>query len=103
MKTMRNVLFGAILAAGLASGAYAHEPRVGLSINLGYPVYVAPPPAYYAPPPVVYAPPPPRVYLPAPYVVVPSYGYRPYVYDYGPRHGGHHHGGHRHGHRHHHH
>jgi len=101
MKTMRNVLFGAILAAGLASGAYAHEPRVGLSINLGYPAYVAPPPVYYAPPPpVVYAPPPPRVYLPAPYVVSPYYGYRPYAYGYddGPRRGWY-----RHGHRHHHH
>lgn len=101
MKTMRNVLFGAILAAGLVSGAYAHEPRVGLSINLGYPAYVAPPPVYYAPPPpVVYAPPPPRVYLPSPYVVSPYYGYRPYAYGYddGPRRGWH-----RHGHRHHHH
>lgn len=100
MKTMRNVLFGAILAAGLASGAYAHEPRVGLSINLGYPVYVAPPPAYYAPPPPVIYAPPPRVYLPSPYVVSPYYGYRPYAYGYddGPRRGWH-----RHGHRHHHH
>jgi hypothetical protein len=98
MKTLRNVLLGLMLAAAMTSGAYAHEPRVGLSFNLGYPAYVAPPPVYYAPPPpVIYAPPPPRVYLPAPYVV-PSYGYRPYVYDYGPRHGGH-----RHGHRHHHH
>ena len=70
MKTMRNVLFGAILAAGLASGAYAHEPRVGLSINLGYPVYVAPPPAYYAPPPAFYGP--PAVYEPGYYVPRPA-------------------------------
>lgn len=100
MKTLRNVLLGLMLAIGLASGASAHEPRIGLSIELGYPAYVAPPPVYYAPPPaVIYAPPPPRVYLPSPYVV-PSYGYRPYGYDrdHGPRRGWH-----RHEYRHHHH
>jgi len=89
MKTFRIALLGLVLSAGLVSAAYAHEPRVGLSVQFGYPVYVAPP-VYYPPPPVVYVPPP---------VDVPPYGYAGYYYgyDHGPRRGWH---GHR---RHHHH
>lgn len=77
MKTLRIALLGLMLSAGLVSGAYAHGPRVGLSVNLGYPVYVAPP-VYYAPPPRIYYAPPPVVY-------VPPYGYAgfSYGYDYG--------------------
>lgn len=103
MKTLRIALLGLMLAAGLVSGAYAHGPRVGLSVNLGYPVYAAPPvyyqppPVYYAPPRVYYAPPPPLVYAPA-Y----GYGYAGYPYgrDYGSHRGWHQHRHHRH-HRHH--
>lgn len=95
MKTLRIALLGLVLSAALVPGAYAHGPRIGLSFNVGYPAYVAPPPVYYAPPPpVIYAPPPPMVYGPPPFVVRP-YGYVDYRYgyDYGPRRGwrGHHH------------
>lgn len=93
MKTLRIALLGLALAAGLSPAAHAHGPRVDFSVNLGYPVYVAPP-VYYPPPPprVVYAP--ARVYLPPPYVVRP-YGYVDYVDGYGyerhPHRGRHHH------------
>ncbi|MCG2576676.1 hypothetical protein LZ012_06670 [Dechloromonas sp. XY25] len=100
MKTLRAVLLGLALSAGLLSAAHAHGPNVGISVQAGYPAYYAPPPAvYYAPPRVVYAPPPPPVYVPR--VVVPSYGYSGYYYDEGPRYGWRehhhrHHGEHRH-------
>lgn len=100
MKTLRIALLGLMLSAGLASAAYAHGPRVGLSVNLGYPVYAAPP-VYYAPPPPVYYAPPRIYYAPPPVVYVPPYGYAGYSdgYDYGsPR--GAHRGSHKH-HRHH--
>ncbi|MBS1159577.1 MAG: hypothetical protein H6R15_1996 [Proteobacteria bacterium] len=96
MKTIHIALLGLVLSAGLVSGAQAHEPRVGFSVQLGYPGYV-PPPVYYAPPPpVVYLPPPPMVYGPVP-VYGPRYvnpGY--YGYDRGYRHGWRRHGRHRH-------
>lgn len=38
MKTLRIVLLGLLLSAGFVSGAYAHGPRVGLSVSPGYPV-----------------------------------------------------------------
>lgn len=100
MKTLRIALLGLALSAGLASGAYAHGPQVGLSVNLGYPAYVAPP-VYYAPPPPVsvYYPPPPRIYYNAPPVVyTPPYGYAsyPYGYNYGSHRGWHKHRHHRH-------
>lgn len=97
MKTLHIALLGLALSAAPLSGAYAHEPRVGFSVNIGYPAYVAPRVYYAPPPPVIYAPPPPLVYGPPPYVVRP-YGYvdYPYRHDYGPRRGWH-------GHRHHHH
>lgn len=101
MKTLRIVLVGLALAAGLLPGAQAHGPRVGVSVQLGYPAYYVPPPVYYVPPPpppVVYAP--PLVYGPP--VVVPPYRYSGYYDDGygGPRHGWHGHHGHRGGHRH---
>ena len=92
MKTLRIVLLGLMLSAGLVSGAYAHEPRVGVSVQFGapvYPVYVAPP-VYYAPPPMVYMPQP---------VVVPPYGYGYagyYGHDHGRHRGWHRHWRHRH-------
>ena len=91
MKTLRIALLGLMLSAGLVSGAYAHGPRVGLSVNLGYPAYVAPP-VYYAPPPPVYYAPLPRIYYaPPPAVYVPPYGYAgfSYGYDYGSHRGSH--------------
>lgn len=99
MKTLRIALLGLMLSAGLVSGAYAHGPRVGLSVNLGYPAYVAPPVYYAPPPPVYYAP--PRIYYapPPPVVYVPPYGYSGYSYryDYGSHRGSHrHHRHHRH-------
>lgn len=91
MKALRISLLGLVLAAGLVSGADAHEPRIGLSVQLGYPGYFVAPPVYYAPPPVV----------------LPAYGYpegyAPYYYGYGPGWYGYRHGyrhEHRHGHRH---
>jgi|SRR6185369_2895047 len=99
MKTLRIVLFGLALSAGLVPGAYAHGPRVGVSVQFGYPGYIGPPPVYFAPPPVAYLPPPPVYYMPPP-VVVPSYrsaGYYYYDgYDPGPRRGGHKHWRHHH-------
>jgi hypothetical protein len=96
MKTLRSVLLGLMLSAGLVSGAYANGPRVGVSVSLGYPVYAAPPPIYVAPPPPVYYAPPPRIYYtpPPPLVYVGPYGYPGYSYRYGngPYRGG----GHRH-------
>lgn len=93
MKIFRSALLGMLLAGGLVSGAYAHGPRVGVSVQFGYPGYNMAPPVYYAPPPVVYVPPPPLVYAPQPYVV-PPYGYADYYYGYDrdPRHGWHRHG-----------
>ena len=91
MKTLRIALLGMMLSAGLVSGAYAHGPRVGFSVNLGYPVYVAPP-VYYTPPPPVYYVPPRMYYAPPPPVVyVPPYGYTGYSYRYdnGPHRGSH--------------
>ncbi|MDE2441924.1 MAG: hypothetical protein KGP14_12950 [Betaproteobacteria bacterium] len=82
MKTLRVVLLGLALSVGLLSGAQAHGPSIGVTVQAGYPVYYGPPPVYYAPPPVVYAPPP--VYVPR--VVVPSYRYGGYYYD-APRYG----------------
>lgn len=98
MKTLHIALLGFVLSTGLVPATYAHGPRVGLSINLGYPAYIAPP--IYYPPRVVYAPPPPA-YLPPPFVVAPygyvGYGYYPrYDYDYGPRPGWQKHRRHRH-------
>lgn len=97
MKTLRMFLLGIFLAAGLVSGALAHGPRVGLSVQFGYPGYIAPP-VYYVPPPVVYAPPPSLVYFPPPPVIVPPYGYAGYYsgYDRAPRRGWHRHWRHRH-------
>ena len=91
MKTIRVALLGLMLSAGVLSGAYAHGPRVGLSVNLGYPIYVVPPIYYAPPPPIYYAPPPPLVYAP-------PYGYAgyPYGYGYGSHRGWHKHGHHRH-------
>ncbi|WP_153131122.1 hypothetical protein [Dechloromonas hortensis] len=95
MKTLRIVLLGLLLSASLVSGAYAHGPRVGVSISLGYPAYVAPPPVYYAPPPPVYYTRPARIYYapPPPLVYVQPYGYgrHSYRHDYGPYRGGHKH------------
>ena len=91
MKTLRNALLGLLLASSLVSGAYAHGPRVGVNIQLGYPVYYDyAPPVYYAPPPVYYTP-PPVVFAPAPFV-------RPYPYGgyYGGYDRGYYRGGHRH-------
>lgn len=97
MKTLRIVLLGMVLAAGLSSGAEAHGARVGVSVQFGYPAYYVPPPVYYVPPPpLVYAPP---VYVPPPFVVPPygPYGYVDFYGYGGPRHGWRgHHGGHRH-------
>ena len=92
MKYIRLALLGLMLSAGLVSGAYAHGPRVGLSVSVGYPVYaVPPPPIYYTPPPPVYYAPPTRVYYgpPPPLVYGPSYGYAGYSYgyNYGPHRG----------------
>jgi len=39
MKTLRIALLGLMLSAGLVSGAYAHGPRVGLSVNRGCPEF----------------------------------------------------------------
>lgn len=84
MRTLRIVLLGLMLSAGLVSGADAHGPRVGFSVNLGYPpVYVAPP-VYYTPPPPIYYAPPPRIYYapPPPVIYGPPYGYAGYSYGY---------------------
>lgn len=86
MKTLRIVLLGLALSAGLVSVADAHGPRVGLSLQFGYPAYIGPPPVYFAPPPVAYVPPP--VYYGPPSVVGYPYGYVGYPYygyDRGPR------------------
>jgi hypothetical protein len=92
MKTLRMLLLGLMLAAGLVSGAYANGTRVGVSINLGYPVYAAapiyvapPPPVYYAPPARIYYAPPPMFYVGAGY---PGYSYR---HNHGHYRGGHKH------------
>lgn len=83
MKTLRIALFGLLLSAGLMAGAYAHGPQVGFSVNLGYPVRVAPPVYYTPPPPIVYVP-PPRIYTPPPpLVIAPSYGHMGNPYYYG--------------------
>jgi hypothetical protein len=99
MKTIRFALLGLMLSAGLVSGAHAHGPHVGLSVNLGYPVYAAPP-VYYAPPPPIYYAPPPRIYYapPPPLVYAPPYGYAGYSYRYdnGSHRGWHRHRNHRH-------
>lgn len=95
MKTLRIALLGLVLSAGLVSGANAHEPRVGVNVQFGYPAYVAPPPVYYAPPvrygPPAYYAPPPVVYVPPPFVR--PYRSAGYYYDYDR---GHHRGGHKH-------
>lgn len=57
--------------------AMAHQPRVVLSVQAGYPAYY-PPVTAYAPPPVVYA-------RPAPAYVVPVASYPPVVYGYNDR------------------
>lgn len=100
MKTLRIALLGLVLSAGLVSGAQAHEPRVGVNVQFGYPAYVAPPPVYYAPPvrygPPAYYAPPPVVYGPPPFVrPYRSAGYY-YGYDRGHHRGGHKHWRHRH-------
>lgn len=94
MKTLRSALLGLLLASGLVSGADAHEPRVGVSVQFGYPVYYAPPPVRYAPP--VYYVPPPVVYLPAPIVRPHRHADHFYRYDRGPYRGGHRHWRHNH-------
>ena len=97
MKTLHRILLGLLLAGSLVSGAYAHGPRVGVSVQFGYPVYYAPPvryvppPTYYAPPPVYYAP-SPAVYWPGSYPYAASY----YGYDRGRYWGGHRHWQHHH-------
>ena len=100
MKNIRIVLLGLMLSAGLVAGAYAHGPHVGLSVNLGYPVYVAPHIYYPPPPPPVYYAPPSRIYYgpPPPLVYVPPYRYAGYSdgYDNGSRQGWHKHRHHRH-------
>lgn len=85
MKICRIAVLGLALAAGLVSGAYAHEPRIGLSLQLGAPGYLPPPVVYAPPPPVVYLPPPPMIYGPSP-VYGPRFGYPGYYgYDRGYR------------------
>lgn len=102
MKTLRIAVLGLVLSAGLVSGAHAHEPRVGVNVQFGFPAYVAPPPVYYAPPvrygPPAYYAPPPVVYVPPPFVR--PYRSAGYYYDYDR---GHHRGGHKHWRHHHHH
>jgi len=98
MKTLRIALLGLILGTEMVSAAYAHGPRVGLSVNLGYPVYAAPPPIYYAPPPPVYYVPPPVAYAP-PYAYA-GYGYPYTYYDNGWHRGWDRHHRHHRGHRH---
>lgn len=97
MKILRIVLLGLALSAGLVSIADAHAPRVGLSLQFGYPAYIGPPPVYVAPPPVAYVP-PPVYYGPRPVVVAPYgyIGYPYYGYDRGPRGGWHKHRRHHH-------
>ena len=97
MKTLRIAMLGLMLSAGLVSGAYAHGSHVGLSVNLGFPVYVEPP-VYYAPPPPVYYAPPRVYYAPPPLVYASPYGYAGYSYGYdrGWRRGRHEHRHHRH-------
>ena len=76
---MNTVIKTSILAGALAIGALgassAAMAQVRIGVNLGAPVYVAPPPVYAPPPPpVVYAPPPP-VYA-GPVVVIGWHGDR---------------------------
>lgn len=98
MRYIRIVFLGLMFSTGLVSGANAHGPQVGLSVNLGYPVYAVPP-VFYAPPPPVYIAPPSRIYYgpPPPLVYVPPYRYAGYYgYDHGSRRGWHNHRHHRH-------
>lgn len=94
MKTLRAVLLGLALSAGL-SAAQAHGSRFDVTVQAGFPAFYAPPPAVYYAPPAVYVPPPPPVYVPR--VVMPAYRYGGYYYDEGPRYGWreHHHRHHR--------
>jgi hypothetical protein len=91
-----TVISVGVLAASLFATP-AMATHVGVGINIGVPVYAAPPPpVYYAPAPV-YAPPPPVYVRPAPvyYAPAPVYVERGYYhrgpgyYRHGPRYHGH--------------
>lgn len=76
MNLLKSTILGCTVAAGIVFSAQAHDGGVGISVNLGFPVF-APTPVYVAPP-VVYQQ-PQVVYQQPAYAVRPAYYPRPVV------------------------
>lgn len=74
-KTRYAVMLGIFGFIGLIGSANAHD-SIGLSINLGAPVYYGPAPVYVEPAPVYYTPPPVVYYRPTPVYYGPRAYYR---------------------------